>query len=79
MNSATRIRPSTVCWSSPDSWLPTVSVATRSGSRKNRPMPRTAVMPSMSAMLPRPISTPSSSACSPADRMSQRVPTMRVS
>ena len=43
------------------------------------PMPTTAVMPSISATLPLPSSTPSSSAWRPADRTSQRVPTISVS
>ena len=43
------------------------------------PMPTTAVMPSISATLPLPSSTPSSSAWRPADRISQRVPTISVS
>ena len=59
--------------------LPAVNVAITSGRMKNRPIPRTAVMPSISAMPLLPISMPSSSAWRPAERTSQRVPTTRVS
>ena len=44
MKIATRIRPSTRCWTQLCSALPTVSVATASGRMKNRPMPTIAVM-----------------------------------
>ena len=71
MKITTRTRPSTRCWTMSFSMLPAVNVATTSGRMKNSPMPRTAVMPSISATPPLPISTPSSSAWRPALRTSQ--------
>ena len=79
MKIAIRTSPSTKCWTKSFSMLPAVTLAISSGRMKNRPIPRTAVMPSMRATLPLPISTPSSSAWRPAERISQRVPTTSVS
>ncbi len=69
-----RVRPSTKCCQKSFSMEPAVRVATSRGRMKKSPMPRTAVMPSMRATLPLPISTPSSSAWMPALRISHRVP-----
>ena len=74
MKIATRTRPSTRCWTKLFSMLPAVNVAITSGRMKNRPIPSTAVMPSISATPPLPSSTPSSSAWRLAERISQRVP-----
>ena len=74
MKMTTRTSPSTRCWTMSFSMLPAVNVATTSGRMKNSPMPRTAVIPSISATPPLPISTPSSSAWRPALRTSHLVP-----
>src|SRR3972149_6156483 len=79
MKIATRTRPSTRCWMNPCSMFAVLTLAMKSGSRKNTPIPRSAVMPSIRAIDPRPSSAPSSSAWMFALRMSQRVPTTSVS
>ena len=78
-SSATRISPSKRCWTRPLSTLEVVTLAMNSGSRKKKPMPKTAVMVSISATDQRPSSRPSPLACRFALRMSQRVPTTSVS
>ncbi len=56
-----------------------VTLAMNSGSRKKKPMPKTAVRPSISATDHLPSSRPSPLACRFALRISQRVPTTSVS
>ena len=59
--------------------LAVVTLAMSSGRRKKMPIPSAAVIRSMIATEPLPSSMPSSSPWTFALRMSQRVPTTRVS